>query len=256
MNIRPFLFLIFIPATVPARSETVSSGAPAMTIDLATTAGVAQVKGQWRYSNVKIVETEFRAAGADGQPGATLVKTYDISPRAGGADFDDSKWEVIDPATLSNRRGNGRISFAWYRISITVPDNLAGYDVVFSTSLDDYAEIWVDGELSRHFGQSGGSVVAGWNAENRFIIGRNVKPGQKIQLAIFGANGPLSTPPTNYIYLRYAKLEFYPGTKGPVAVTPSEVNVTWAIGRTRARLLRVTKSPPTARCQRARCFST
>ena len=51
------------------------------------------------------------------------------------------------------------------------------------------------------------------------------KPGQKIQLAIFGANGPLSNPPTNYIYMREAKLEFYKGGVVPVAITPSEVNV-------------------------------
>ena len=102
---------------------------------------------------------------------------------------------------------------------------LAGATAVFETSIDDYAEIWVDGELSRAPGQSGGSVVKGWNAANRLIINRSVQPGQKIQLAIFGANGPLSNPPTNYIYMREAKLEFYKGGVVPVAITPSEVNV-------------------------------
>src|SRR2546430_6503304 len=95
----------------------------------------------------------------------------------------------------------------------------------FETSIDDYAEVWVDGELSRALGQSGGSVVKGWNAPNRLIINRSVQPGQKIQLAIFGVNGPLSNPPTNYIYMREAKLEFYKGGLVPVAITPSEVNV-------------------------------
>ena len=103
--------------------------------------------------------------------------------------------------------------------------DLAGSTAVFETSLDDYAEIWVDGELSRALGQSGGSVIKGWNAENRLIIGRSVQPGQKIQLAIFGINGPLSNPPTNYIWMREAKLEFYKGGTAPVAITPSEVNV-------------------------------
>ena len=46
------------------------------------------------------------------------------------------------------------------------------------------------GELPRAAAQSGGSVIGGWNAVNRLVIGRNVKPGQKIQLAVFGANGP------------------------------------------------------------------
>ena len=102
---------------------------------------------------------------------------------------------------------------------------LAGATAVFETSIDDYAEIWVDGELARAPGQSGGSVVKGWNTANRLIINRSVQPGQKIQLAIFGANGPLSNPPTNYIYMREAKLEFYKGGVVPIAITPSEVNV-------------------------------
>jgi gluconolactonase len=52
-----------------------------------------------------------------------------------------------------------------------------------------------------------------------------VKPGQKIQLAIFGINGPISNPPTNYIYMRYATLEFHKVKSGPVALEPQEVNV-------------------------------
>src|SRR5207244_12432037 len=96
---------------------------------------------------------------------------------------------------------------------------LAGTTAVLETSIDDYAEIWVDGEMSRALGQSGGSVVKGWNAANRLIINRSVQPGQKIQLAIFGANGPLSNPPTNYIYMREAKLELYKGGRVPGGIT-------------------------------------
>jgi gluconolactonase len=80
--------------------------------------------------------------------------------------------------------------------------------------------------LSRYLGQQGGSVISGWNAPNRLVIGRNVQPGQQIQLAIFGINGPLSNPPTNFIWVREAKLEFSPTENpAPFAVTPSEVNV-------------------------------
>ena len=91
------------------------------------------------------------------------MKTYDYTPHAGGADFDDSKWEMIAPTTLDQRRGNGRLGFNWYRIKLTVPERVGDFDpngstAVFETSLDDYAEIWVDGELSRTLGQSGGSV--------------------------------------------------------------------------------------------------
>jgi gluconolactonase len=56
-------------------------------------------------------------------------------------------------------------------------------------------------------------------------VGRNVKPGQQLQLAIFGINGPISNPPTNFIYMRFAKLEFYGGKSAPLASSPREVNV-------------------------------
>jgi gluconolactonase len=223
------LALAALTAATLERGET-PSGPPEATVDLATDAGVKLVKGQWRYHDTKIVDVGFRAAGPDGQPTGTPVKTYDYEPHAGGTDFDDSTWEAIDPTTLDRRRANGRICFNWYRIAVTVPDRIGAFDptgstMVFETSIDDYAEVWVDGELTRALGQSGGSVISGWNAGNRLVVGRNVKPGQKIQLAVFGINGPISNPPTNYIFMRSAKLSFYRTAPGPVSIAPSEVNV-------------------------------
>ena len=231
-----FLRHLFLSALLSAAGVMLSraqtpAGKPDAIIDLATDAGAELVKGQWRYSDTRIVETSFLAPGADGQPSSVTQRTYDYEPHAGGAAFDDSHWQNITPASLSQRRSTGRLSFAWYRINITVPQaigdfNTTGSTAVFETSVDDYAEIWVNGELARAPGQSGGSVIAGWNAENRLVVGRNLQPGQKIQLAIFGANGPLSNPPTNYIWLRYARLEFFGNApRGPLAITPSEVNV-------------------------------
>ncbi len=218
---------------VAASAQTVAdtpAGTPAATIDLATREGAQLVKGQWRYSDTKIIEVDFRAPGPDGQPTGASVKTYDYSPHAGGADFDDSLWEVLDPLTLTQRRATGRICFNWYRIRVTIPERIGNFDpagstVVFETALDDYAEVWVDGEISRALGQRGGSVVNGWNAPNRLIVARNVRPGQTIQLAVFGINGPISNPPTNFIWVRYARLEFFNGPAVPLALTPAEVNV-------------------------------
>lgn len=217
-------------ATTTETSSEVPSGKPDATIDLGSVDGVRTVKGEWRYSDTKIIEADFRGPGPDRQPTGAPVKTYDYTPHAGGADFDDSKWDVISPTTLDQRRGYGRLGFNWYRIKLTIPDRVGEFDTagstaVFETSIDDYAEVWVDGELSRALGQSGGSVIAGWNARNHLVVGRNVKPGQQIQLAIFGVNGPLSNPPTNFIYIRYARLAFYKTEPGPVSLTPSEVNV-------------------------------
>jgi gluconolactonase len=211
----------------------VAANEPAASIDLTTAAGVTQVQGTWRYSDVALARITHRAPDAAGQPTGAAVDTWDIAPHAGGREFDDSTWAVIDPASLSQRRGHGRIGFAWYRIAITVPAEVGGFDtrgasVELETSIDDYAEVWVDGELPRAAGQNGGSVIGGWNAVNRLVIGRNVKPGQKIQLAVFGVNGPLSDPPANFIWMRLARLNFrahQPGDEEPAAVTPAEVNV-------------------------------
>lgn len=223
-----FLISLFISSA--AIAQEAPNGKPDASIDLATPEGVRLVNGQWRYSDTKIVESEFNAAGADNQPNGPAVKTYDYEPKAGPADFDDSKWEIVMAADLQKRRGNGRLSFNWYRISLTIPETVNGFStagstIVFQTALDDYAEVWVNGEIARFLGQRGGSVVAGWNAPNRLIIGRDVRPGQRIQLAIFGINGPISNPPTNFIWVREARLDLYKGDRGPVAITPSEVNV-------------------------------
>ncbi len=52
-------------------------------------------------------------------------------------------------------------------------------------------------------------MAAGFNAPNRVVVGRNVKPGQKIQLAVFGMNGPVSASPQNFIWVKSATLDFY-----------------------------------------------
>ena len=208
----------------------VPDGKPEASIDLATEDGARLVSGDWRYSDTKIIEVDFRGPGPDSQPTGAPIKTYDYTPHAGGANFDDSKWEAIRPTALTQRRSTGRLCFAWYRINVTIPERIDSFDpagstVVLETAIDDYAEVWVDGELSRALGQMGGSVISGWNAPNRLVVGRNVKPGQKIQLAVFGANGPLSNPPTNFIWMRFARLDFYRAEPGPVAIAPAEVNV-------------------------------
>src|SRR5574341_628408 len=239
MRLRPIFAIGLLASAIGAHGaaaqkmlEALPSGRPEATINLATAEGARLVKGQWRYSDTKIVEIDFKGPGPDNQPTGAPVKTYDYTPHAGGADFDDSKWQVIEATTLNARRSTGRLCFNWYRLKITIPDRIDNFDptgstLVFATALDDYAEIWVDGELSRALGQMGGSVISGWNAPNRLVVGRNVKPGQQIQLAIFGANGPLSNPPTNFIWMRYAKLDFYKNNVPaiPLALTPAEINV-------------------------------
>ena len=236
MNVRRAIPLagglaLLFAANAGAARPPLPAGEPVATIDLGTAQGAALVGGAWRYSDARVVEREHRAPDAEGQPTGAPIRTWDVAPHAGRADFDDAAWEAIDPTSLARRRSTGRLCFNWYRIRITVPERIGSFDpagstVVFETVLDDYAEIWVDGELSRGLGQRGGTVVAGWNAPNRVVIARGARPGQTIQLAVFGANGPLSDPPANFIWMRRATLEFFPGEPtGPYALEPEEVNV-------------------------------
>lgn len=217
-------------AAAAARADVQAADARGVRVDLATHEGAMAVNAVWRYSDTRIVPATFRSPDAQGQPHGAPNSTYDIEPHAGAADFDDGAWEVIDPATLEARRGHGRLSFNWYRVRFTIPERVGdfatrGAAVYFETRLDDYAEVWVNGEIARAYAASGGHVVAGWNAANRVLVTRHATPGQSVQLAIFGMNGPISDTPTNYIYVREAKLDFVPGTPGPVAVPAQEVNV-------------------------------
>ena len=189
-------------------------GRPDALVDLRTAEGVRLVKGQWRYRDAKIAEVDAKGPGPDLKPSGAPIRTYDYTPKAGAADFDDSTWEAIEPTTLDARRSTGKVCFNWYRIELTVPERIGTFDptgstVVFEIVIDDYAEVWVDGRLTPVLGQTGGAVAAGFNAPNRVVIGRNVKPGQKIQLAVFGMNGPVSASPQNFIWVKSATLDFY-----------------------------------------------
>jgi hypothetical protein len=112
---------------------------PDAVIDLSTRTDLDLVEGEWRYRDVEIIQVGFTGPGPDGQPTGQPVTTYDIRPHAGGVEFDDSDWEVIEPDALDTRRGAGRVNFNWYRIRVTIPAQVDGFDptgstVVFETS--------------------------------------------------------------------------------------------------------------------------
>ena len=203
-----------------------TDGRPDAVIDLRTDEGVRLVRGQWRYSDTRLIETPSKAAGADLRASGALVRAIDYEPKAGAANFDDSSWEAIAPAALEQRRTNGKLSFNWYRITVTIPERIGGFDptgstVYFEVVVDDYAEVWVDGKLPRVLGQTGGALVKGFNAPNRVLLTRDARPNQRIQIAVFGANGPLSDPPSNFIWVRSATLDFY--EKRPAATADVRV---------------------------------
>jgi gluconolactonase len=188
------LFALFMIA-----SATAGAADPAK-IDLRTRKGADAVKAEWRWHDVTLVPVVGK--NQDGSPN----KTYNYEPRAMGLDYDDSKWEVIAPETLKNPRSTGLICFCWYRVKVTLPAEAEGKRVFFQTVVDDYGEVWVDGELPYKPGDVGGPIAAGFNAPNRVEL-KDARPGRTYQLAVFGINGPISVTPTNRIFLGPTFLE-------------------------------------------------
>src|SRR5437899_11939803 len=86
-------FLLTLPANFVAGTaldEMLGKRKPEVTVDLGTKEGVQLGKGEWRYSDTKIVEVDFKSAGADGQPTGAPNKADDFTPHAGRTGCDDS----------------------------------------------------------------------------------------------------------------------------------------------------------------------
>jgi gluconolactonase len=182
---------------------------PAHTVDLMTPDGMAAFGAHWKHMEAKIVE------GPALQGAMPAYKTsYDISPHAGAKGFDDSSWPTIEPKSLGDRRGGGKVSFLWYRTNLTVPAKIgnfetAGAKMVLTAYVDDYAEVWVNGEMPRRAGITSPATIQGFNIPNRVVLADSVKAGDKVEVAIFGINGPISVAPPNFVFFRQASIEFY-----------------------------------------------
>ncbi|MGH7630750.1 MAG: SMP-30/gluconolactonase/LRE family protein [Gemmatimonadales bacterium] len=235
---RPLIILVVavaasgaLPGAVGAQltTDAPALGRPAAIVDLRTDDGIALVNGEWRFSPAQVVPAQNRDPGPDLRPTGAPNRTLDISPHAGDAAFDDSGWEVVRGPELERRRTNGKLSFAWYRLRFTVPARVGGLDptgatIVFESVVDDYAEVWVEGKLPVALGQTGGQLIKGFNAPNRVVLTRDARPGQRITIAMFTANGPLSSPPQNFIWVRSATLDFYrPGDAGRTRAVTAQV---------------------------------
>jgi hypothetical protein len=176
-----------VPPTAPG-----PKGKPLAAVSLVKSEGVELLKGTWRRHLVSFHTGE---------------KKNDIEPHASGS-YDDSKWEEVkDPGLLKKRYGPGKFSMAWYRIKITIPEevdgaNVTGAEVWFCTTVDDYGEVWVNGQCDLSFGKSGRGAISGFNRQNEVKLTDSARPGQTIQIAVLAINGPFGNPPNNYIFFR------------------------------------------------------
>src|SRR6188474_1327060 len=173
---------------------------PAYVVNLATAEGMAAFNAQWKNMDVKIVE-----APAMPNAGAAWKSSYDITPKAGDATFDDSSWPTIEPKGLLERRGGGRLFMTWFRTNLTVPAKIGEFDTngamaVLTFTIDDYAEAWVNGQMPRRVGRPSPATIQGFNMPNRVVLAEQVKPGDRFQIAILGINGPISLAPPNPVF--------------------------------------------------------
>jgi gluconolactonase len=196
-----------LPPTSPP--QPVPMLPPAHVVDLLTADGMAAFGAQWKSMDVKIIEGP---ALPNAMPG--YKTSYDISPHAGVTGFDDSSWPTLEPKQLLDRRGGGKVSFLWYRTNLTMPAKIGNFDTanakaVLTAYVDDYAEVWVNGEMPRRLGITSPATIQGYNIPNRVVIADAVKAGDKVEIAIFGINGPISVVPPNFVFFRQASVEFY-----------------------------------------------
>jgi len=182
---------------------------PSATVNLMTAEGSAAFGAVWRTTEARVVEVEPMAGRMPGYD-----KTFDMQPHAGEANFDDSKWPVIEAKGLADRRGGGKSSFLWYRTTLTIPAKIGDFDTagakaVFTAYVDDYAEVWINGQMPRRSGYPSPATVQGLNMPNRVVLAETVKAGDKFEVAVFGINGPISVAPANFIFFRQASIELY-----------------------------------------------
>lgn len=219
MRISFLVTTIIAIASVPSQAGHAPRAVlPEAIVDLRTIEGVARVNGQWRYSDTRINEINHRDVGLDLKASGPKNRTFDFTPDARACDFDDSMWEIIPADSLEQRRGHGRLSLNWYRLNVRIPEMVGSFETkgasaVFEIVVDDYAEVWVNGKAPFVLGQNGGAVAAGWNAPNRILLTRDAVPGEIFKIAVLGINGPLSTHPDTFIWIRSATLDFYESHK-------------------------------------------
>ena len=149
---------------------------PRATLDLQNAGDLAAVGGQWKVAHGFVPD----------QPNEGIVPEAEGSP-CRLPDYDDSGWEDCGDLGAWRRRG---VSFIWYRIKATLPENVGGRPLegarcLFESCIDDYGEIWINGECDRER-----ATVQGFNVPQRVVVSTEPKPGDEVTIAILAMNGP------------------------------------------------------------------
>ena len=166
---------------------------PRVALDLNNAADRQKVKSEWKVGEGFV----------PGEPNEGLTARLRASPPR-KADFDDSSWSVCADIRESLSVG---FTFAWYRTTVELPlevNNMPveGARLWFETNVDNYGEVWVNGQVDRSTG-----VIVGINAPQRIELSPGATPGSKYVIACLVANGPLAEP-RGGIFIRLATLAF------------------------------------------------
>ena len=166
---------------------------PRVALDLNNAADRRKVKSEWKVGEGFV----------PGEPNEGLTARLLASPPR-EADFDDSGWSVCADIRKSLSVG---FTFAWYRTTVELPlevNNMPveGARLWFETNVDNYGEVWVNGQIDRSTG-----VIVGINAPQRIELSPGATPGSKYVIACLVANGPLAEP-RGGIFMRLATLAF------------------------------------------------
>jgi len=166
---------------------------PRVALDLNNAADRQKVKSEWKVGEGFV----------PGEPNEGLTARLLASPPR-EANFDDSGWSVCADIRKSLSVG---FTFAWYRTTVELPlevNNMPveGARLWFETNVDNYGEVWVNGQIDRSTG-----VIVGINAPQRIELSPGATPGSKYIIACLVANGPLAEP-RGGIFMRLATLAF------------------------------------------------
>jgi len=166
---------------------------PRVALDLNNAADRQKVKSEWKVGEGFV----------PGEPNEGLTARLLASPPR-EANFDDSGWPVCADIRKSLSVG---FTFAWYRTTVELPlevNNMPveGARLWFETNVDNYGEVWVNGQIDRSTG-----VIVGINAPQRIELSPGATPRSKYVIACLVANGPLAEP-RGGIFMRLATLAF------------------------------------------------
>jgi hypothetical protein len=71
--------------------------------------------------------------------------------------------------------GGGGPPFLWYRTTLIIPANVGDFDTtgakaVFTAHVDDYAEVWINGQMPQRSGYPSPATIQGSTCRNRVVL--------------------------------------------------------------------------------------